>query len=368
VAAGIVVLFCLPVATSAATSLVRGLTEEPVSTGSAQVLIRRALDSGSIAHSGLARSTGTLGLPDLPQLSDVASVLGGTTRTRVWWVRPESWRVDVLTATGEQGIYASAGRTVRWDYEQSRLSEVVGSPWIRLPRADDLLPPQLARRLLAGVGAGDRVQVLSARRSVAGVRAEGVRIVPGDRRSTIGRVDVWLDPERGLPVAVEVVDSRGVTAVRSAFVELKLAVPKSSTVRVPAAQGAQHDLTDAPDLVGRLQWFNAGPLPARLAGLTSSTSIIGGAATYGSGLVRFVVLPLPGRLADQLVDAARTGGGTELSLSHGQGVLVSSGLLNLVVVRGANQLSYLAVGLVSDKLLTEVAEGLAVQPGGRWLE
>ena len=252
-----------------------------------------------------------------------------------------------------------------WDYERSRLTEVVGTSPVRLPRADDLLPPQAARRLLAGVGSEDRIEPLPGRRSVAGLRAEGLRIVPGDRRSTIGHVDVWLDPDRGLPVAIEVVDRSGVTALSSAFIEVKLATPKPSWVRAPTAPGAQHDVTDAPDLAARMQRFNDSWLPDSLAGVAASEPIVGGTATYGTGLVRFVVLTLPGRLGNQILDAARTGGATELDFSTtGEGVLVSHGLINLVVARAANGRTYLIVGLVGGDLLSDVAEDLLTQPPG----
>jgi hypothetical protein len=364
VAAGVAVLLCLPVATSAARSVVGDLTDaDRTPVPSAQVLIQRALASVRVPHSGLAESTGSLGLPDLSELSDVAAALGGTTRTRVWWAGEQAWRVDVLSPTGEHGIYDNGGRNVLWDYEQARQTEVLTSSRIRLPRADDLLPPQAARRLLAGVGPGDRVQALPERRSVAGRSADGLRIVPGDQRSTITRIDIWLDHERGLPVAIEVIDARGVTALRSKFIELSLATPKPSVVQVPSAPGVLHDVTDAPDLATRIERFNgAGRLPESLGGVTASEPIVGGTATYGTGLVKFVALPLPGRLGNQVFEAARTTGGTELDLSTtGDGMLISSGLVNLVVARGADWRSYLIVGPVSGDLLISAAKTLIQQ-------
>lgn len=367
VVAGVLVLLCAPVATSVMTSLVGQLGGvDRTAVPPAQVLLKRALASTRVPHSGLAESIGTLGLPDLSQLTEVSAALGGRTRTRVWWAGENSWRVDVLSPTGEHGIYGNGDRTVLWDYEQARLTEVVGTSPIRFPRADDLLPPQAARRLLAGVGSGDRLEVLPGRRSVAGLRAEGLRIVPGDRRSTIKLVDVWLDPERGLPVAIDVVDSLGVTALRSKFIELERTAPKTSVIQVPSASGILLDVTDAPDLAARIQRFNGiGSLPESLAGVAASDPIVGGAATYGTGLVRYVVLPLPGRLGDQIFDAASTGGGSALDLPTGdEGVLVSSGLVNLVVVRGVDQRSYLIVGLVSGELLTDAARSLLLAADG----
>jgi hypothetical protein len=364
VAVGVACLLCLPTVTSAVTGLAGGLARSQAP--APQVLMKRALASATIQHSGLAESTGTLGLPDLPQLTDVAAVLGGSTRTRVWWVGRQSWRVAVLTATGEQDTYVDHGRTTLWNYEEARLTEVVGTSAVRLPRAEDLLPPQAARRLLAGVGPGDRVQALPGRRSVAGLQADGLRIVPGDRRSTIGHVDVWLEAGRGLPVAIDVVDLRGTTALRSAFLDLELAAPEPAEVRIPPAPGAMHDSTDSPDLATRIQRFNGRRLPAlpgSLVGVATSDPIVGGTATYGTGLVRFIVSPLPGRLADQVLDATRTGGGTDLARPGGEALLVSSGLINLVVARTADrQRAYLLAGLVTGEVLGAAAGELLQLP------
>jgi hypothetical protein len=359
VAAGVTVLICLPAVTAVATSFITGLNSENASTPVPRVLIQRALASADVPYSGLAQSTGTLGLPDLPQLGDVAAELGGTTRTRVWWASDQAWRVAVLSSTGEQDVYGDHGRTVLWDYEQARLTEVIGSSPVRFPRADDLLPPQAARRLLGGLGPGDRIEALPGRRSVAGVRAEGVRIVPGDSRSTIGHADLWVDPDHGLPLAVDVVDVKGTTAVRSQFTDLDLTVPSSSAVQVPSAPGATHDVTAAPDLAGRLQRFDFFRLPDSLAGVTSSAPIVGGTATYGTGLVRFVVLPLPGQLAGLVLDATRTGGGTDLKLTGGEALLISSGLVNVVVVRSdSGRRAFLITGLVSADLLSTATQQL----------
>jgi hypothetical protein len=367
VVAGVVVLACLPIATSTVSSTI---AERRAPAGAAvQTLLGRALDSGRVPHSGLAQSSGTLGLPDLPQLADVAAVLGDRTRTRVWWAGPQSWRVDVLTPTGEQGIYADRGRTVLWNYEQARLTEVIGTSPVRLPRADDLIPPQAARRLLAGVGSDDRLEALPGRRSVAGVRAEGFRIVPADRRSTIGHIDVWVDRGSGLPVSLDVVDHRGVSALSTEFVDLRLAAPKPAVLRVPSAKGVVHDSSDAPDLAVRIQQFSSRrllDLPDSLAAVPASAPL-DGAGSYGTGLVRFVVLPLPGRLPEQIFDAVRSAGSSDLKLPGGEALLVSSGLINLVVTRTLDQSrSYLLTGLVSDQLLKAAAGQLLRQPTREW--
>ena len=50
-----------------------------------RALITQARASTDVGFVGLAEARGTLGLPDLPRLGDVAALLGGTTRAREWW-------------------------------------------------------------------------------------------------------------------------------------------------------------------------------------------------------------------------------------------------------------------------------------------
>ena len=134
-----------------------------------QRLVALARASSAVAYYGLAESTGTLGLPDLPRLGSVAALFGATSRTRVWWRSTQRWRVDRITSTGESGTYAVPDGVQTWDFESGSVRRELGGTLARLPRVDDLLPPQAARRVLAGVTARDHITALPARR-VAGRR------------------------------------------------------------------------------------------------------------------------------------------------------------------------------------------------------
>ena len=57
-------------------------------TRDARQVLTAARHSSVVAHEGEVEVQGTLGLPDLPRLGDVAALLGGTTRARVWWRPP----------------------------------------------------------------------------------------------------------------------------------------------------------------------------------------------------------------------------------------------------------------------------------------
>ncbi len=333
-------------------------------------VLDRARGSADVAYAGLAESTGTLGLPDLPRLGDVAALLGGTTRARIWWRSPQAWRVDRISPTGESGTYAIPGGVQTWDFEANAVVRQVGVSPARLPRVDDLLPPQAVRRALAGVTRADRVSALPSRR-VAGRDAAGVRVVPADPTSTVGQLDVYVDQASGLPLSLRVVPRGGtVPALRTAFVEVSLDRPAAGTVRPRVPPFARVRTTATPDLAAAVDRFAPFALPAALGDSRRSPDLLGGGggtATYGRGLARFVVLPLWSRLGRSSAEAATSGGGTPLDVgADGDAVLISTPLVNAVVVRsfadGPADRAYLLAGTVVPAVLQAAARDLLADP------
>ena len=149
----------------------------PASSISAPALRARILASAGVPYQGYAESTVNLGLPELPDLHNVSLLLDGTTDQYVWYDSPAYWRADDVTGTGESDTYADGGVTYLWNYGTNLLTQVTGAEPVRLPRAPDLLPPALARRLLDTAGRADRITRLPDRR-IAGVDAAGLRLVP----------------------------------------------------------------------------------------------------------------------------------------------------------------------------------------------
>jgi len=327
-------------------------------------LLDRARDSGGVAFAALAQSRGTLGLPDLPRFGSVAALLGGTTRARVWWAAPASWRVDVVSATGEQGTYGSRDGIVTWDYERNTLVTVVGEPGARLPRADDLLAPEATRRLLAGVGPSDRVTALPAT-DVAGRSAYGLRVVPTDPRSTIARADLWVDQRTALPLRLRVVARSGEDALVSELSDVRLGAPAPTVLRPPGPPGAEVDVQVAPDLVAAIDQNPRFALPDTVAGLPVTRSLLQGTATYGRGLVRFSVLPLPERTARDVLANARSAGAAPVEVTGGEAVTVASSLLNAVIARDDDRHAYLIAGLVTPDVLAQAARELLADPPPR---
>lgn len=287
---------------------------------------------------GYAEARAALDLPRIPALSDVTTLLSGVTRLRGWYAAPDRARTDVLTAVGERDRYTTPTGQVVWDYGAELLTIVGTDPVVRLPRPDDLLPPALARRLLAGTAASDPATALPSRR-VAGVDAAGVRITVADPGTTVGALDVWADPETGLPVAVEV-RARGVAdpLISTAFGELAQGPPDPAALVPQRGPGAGVTRSPTSDLFGVLGRGDGSSLPARLAGRDRERPQrrFPALGQYGTTLGQLVAVPLPADLAGTLLAGIdRAGAGRTLSVA-GQGSALETPLLTLAVVRSAD--------------------------------
>lgn len=330
-------------------------------------LLARIRASATVAHSGLAESTGTLGLPDLPGLDRVSTLLGSSTRSRVWWRDPGAWRVARVTASGEEDLYPEPAGVGQWDFESATYTSVRAAAGVRLPRTDDVLPPQAARRLLSDLSDADRVLPLEAVR-VAGRTAAGLRVVLADQRSSVEHVDVWADPATGLPLRVDVV-GRGAQrpAFSTRFLALRFGDPGAAVVTPRRPAGATVLSTQLPDLVTVIDRFAPWRLPSRLAGLRrqrrGEVGGRGGVGVYGTGLTRFTVVPLRSYDAEHVLRHARSGGAVPVEVAGGQAVLLQSSLVAAEVATGDDvSHAYLIAGTVTPAVLTDAVDSLLANP------
>ncbi len=330
----------------------------------------RILDSGRISYSGYAESNATFGLPPLPGLSDVTSLLNGVTRLQVWQATPSSWRVDVLSDTSEQDTYQRSRSSYVWDSGSELLTRVVGHTAVRLPRAADFLPPSLASRLVREAGPKARLSVLAPRR-VAGRAANGLRVVPADPVSTVGHIDIWADAGDGLPLEVQVY-ARGARhpALETHFFQVSRWRPDQAVLTPRRGPGTGFTTTAASSLTGELSHLAPVLLPIKLAGqrvrIIPDLLPIG---IYGRGLSTFAVLALSGSAGQRLLSGARTAGGTPISTANGTGVAVSSPLVSVVLMhrdtpaRPHFDETYLLAGLATRQTLEQAAATLVSRPG-----
>lgn len=333
----------------------------PAATVSARQIRARILSSANVPYQGYAESTVDLGLPSLPDLGDVTSLLDGTTDQYAWYLSPDQWRADVLTTAGETDTYqVGPYGTFDWNYSNNLLTQIVGIEPVRLPRAADLLPPALAQRLLSYVGPAVRVATLPAER-VAGVDAAGLRLTPTGSTSTISAVDVWADPRTGLAVEVEIFgrDSAAPVLV-SRFLDVSFARPSAATVTPNAGPGSGYATSTLPDVTRILHGY--GPeLPPSLGGAPEVAGVPGlpDLAAYGSGFARFAVVPLPTSTGESLLQAASSAGVT-VQLGGGTAVIIQTPLVTVLITQQSVGPVYLLAGTVTPTVLERAAQQLTV--------
>ncbi|WP_148614663.1 transcriptional regulator [Nocardioides rubriscoriae] len=328
----------------------------------AAVLLDAVRGSADVGHSGYVETRGAVQLPVGDDLGDVGELLAGTTRLRVWWQDEDAWRVDRLLVAGEKDLVHDGPVTVAYDYEDAK-AVVTEDPAIRLPRASDLLPPVLGRAVLEDAADTD-VRRLGPRR-VAGVDAPGLRYTPPAGRSTVDHVDVWVEPGSGLPLRVEVwdagADDPAGPDVVSTFDDVEVARPADDRVGFPASRGVEverADTLDVADAAGRYAPF---VLPRRLAGFARRTEGEVAAATFGSGVSRFLAVPLRSREADPLRRQLRAAPGV---VTGDYRTVARSGVLT-VLLTGADRdpgAAWLVAGTLSPDTLEDVARALLVLP------
>ncbi len=262
--------------------------------------------SADVAWTGYGESRVDLPLPDVRDLGDVPGLLGGTTRTRTAWRGADDWRVDRLVLTGEVDVITSPTGTVTWNSADRTASTVVGALPVRLPRADDLTPPVLARRLVA---TPDVTFSRLPSRRVAGTSAAGLRIAPQNPSSTlVASVDVWVEPSSGLPLQVEVrAPDRRNPVLTTLLLDVALGDPGAERTAFTPPQDATTLTTQAPDVVSEINRLVPFLLPPALAGTPRADPAGlggGGIGVYGKGFASYAVVPVTRGLGRDLLRAA----------------------------------------------------------------
>ena len=356
VLASIAVLVALP-------SLIAALPAR-TSDISAAELLRRITASAGRPYSGYAESTGGLALPVTSRFGSIADLFGGRTQLRAWYRSRSDWRVDAISFAGEASIHHDASGDWSWNYESSTVDRT-GSPvppQVRLPTAADLLPPELGRRLLSQAQPSEATRIGSAR--VAGRSAPGVRITPDQAISSIASVDVWADPDTGLPLRVEVRGKQsGVPAMASSFLDFSPTEPPAAvTAFIPPPTARLSDRASR-DLVTAIDQLAAVAPPDRLAGLERNRQLpnLGSVGVYGRGVTELVAVPLPGGVAYSLTRELAEATGADPDEPR---LSLSIGPLNLMLSSPARPDSaWLLVGAVTAETLATAAGELPDHPG-----
>jgi hypothetical protein len=344
---------------------------------SAADLLHRIQSSADVRYSGFAESTGGLALPVSNRFNSLNELFGATTQLRVWWRGSHDWRVDAVTPAGETDLHGDRAGTWVWDYESNTAVRALtdtplllpaprpagpndarpaagSAPIIRLPRSDDLVPANLARRLLSQATPGEVTRLPDAR--VAGHSAAGLRLRPGDKRSTIDHVDVWALPGNGLPLRVAVYGGSASAAFDSTLLDLSLSRPPRADTAFRPVAGADVRSGQGADIVATIDRFGHGAPPPRLAGLARQPLDLGAVGVYGRGVTMVVAVPLPSQLAGSMADALT---GTTGSIAGRSAVSIGIGPVQLLLSEpGVDDARWLLVGTVKAATLSAAAAEL----------
>jgi hypothetical protein len=323
-------------------------------------LVSRVRDSSDATFSGMVDVQGHLGLPIADHFSDLADLFGGESRLRVWWRGSDDWRVDRLLTTGEVDLFHHENVTVSWNYERQE-ARTGPDPHVRLPRDSDLIPPAIATRALDGVPTS-AVSRISARR-VAGVTTAGLRVDIDDPRSSIDHVDLWVDPDSGLALAVDVYGTASSPVLTSTFTTFSRATPALATTRFRAVHGVAQVFDPILDIADAANQFAPVRPPAQVAGFDRTKGAAGATGIYGVGLTRLLALPLPEHEADDLAAQLRTSGATRVDGRE----LLRVGPLGVTLTRTNLRTGtrWLLAGTVTDATLDLAAASFRRDPSRR---
>src|SRR4051794_7732321 len=324
---------------------------------SAADLARGIEKSTGTSWSGEVRTQGALQVPlGGSTFGGIARLLGERTQLRVWWRDAENWRVDRITPTGESDQLRERGFSIRWRYEQNTARLVTWSP-IRLPDDNDVVPTSLAARLLAGAKSSELTRI--APRHIAQRSAAGLRLVPADARSTIGRVDVWVDEATGVPLRVDVYgegDKRH--PVLTSEVTTFDARPASErALSFSFAPAVDFERGASFDAVASANAFAPFLLPVQVIGLPrhGAGNDLGAVGVFGRGPTVLLAVPLRHSAAEDLhKQLARSRDARETDRS----VALEVGPLSVLLTQG-DEGNFLLTGTVTPAALRQAVVDLA---------
>jgi outer membrane lipoprotein-sorting protein len=326
-------------------------------------LRQAAMRSVAQDFSGYAESAGGLTLPvGSPRFTSVVDLFSDRTQMRVWWRAETDARVDVVTAGGETSYRTDPQGGWIWAYEADRAARYTRAP-LHLPAAPDLLPSSLGRRLLSEA-TDEELSRIGADR-VAGRDALGLRITPAAEASSVHHVDVWIDPDSGLPLQVQLyAKGSGLAALDTRFLDLELTEPDASLTRFSPPPGSTVTTSEEDGVLARARReLDRVALPGELAGLprrhvAGAPEAVG---LYGRGVTLLVVVPVSGRVAGDVAESLR---GAPDAVDQPDGVRAAQGPLGLMVLDPPGRGAYLVTGTVTLDALAAAAGELGFPEEG----
>lgn len=230
--------------------IARGQAATPTLPARTTAQLLAAVDSPTALPSALTatvQETASLGLPDVPGSSDPLSgisLLSGSHTFRVWYDGPEKARVALPVSLGETDLRRDGRNVWLWDSQTNKATHYIlpagaanAAPGI--PAQSVPPPPQLARQILAAVGATTKVG-LQRNVTVAGQAAYQLTLAPKDSRSLVGQIRIAIDAHNSMPLQVQVF-ARGAAspAFSVGYTALSYATPAASNFAFSPPPGAK---------------------------------------------------------------------------------------------------------------------------------
>jgi outer membrane lipoprotein-sorting protein len=271
------------------------------------------------AMTATVQETASLGLPDLPGSSDPLSglsLLSGSHTFKIWYDGPARVRVAVPVAMGETDLRRDGRNVWLWDSQNNQATHYIlpagaGGTAPGVPAQSVPTPPQLAKQILAAVGATTTVG-LQQNVTIAGQPAYQLSLAPKSSSSLIGQVRIAIDASDSLPLQVQVF-ARGAAspAFSVGYTSLSFARPAASNFAFSPPPGAKVKTVTVPagaglpaGLPGGLPNLPAGAVPASMKVAPPPTGSVTLRMSAGSKVVTVTGgKPLPAAVRKQLEEA-----------------------------------------------------------------
>lgn len=298
-------------------------------------LLQRIHHAEDLPYSGYVEAEGGLRLPMAHPFSEFVAMSSASSRLRVWWQDAATWRVDLLEPHGGEALYHEGDSTISWDAESLEAARTEDGLAL-IPQTVDLLPPRLAAWSLDGLDAEDVSRLPPIR--VAGIEAAGLRITPAGAQATVQRVDVWADPDTGLPLRVQIWGADPMPALDTRLVDIEFARPPEEVTTFQPPQGVFLAASGS-GLIGHIPGVYRA---VTLAGLP----LLAGHATepitrYGRGLTQLLVIALDQHVAEPLRQRLAA---DPAAVVDRRGTWLSAGPLHLLLTPCVGRTASLAAG------------------------
>ena len=259
---------------------------------------------------GTVVETSSLGLPQLPQAGNPASLsslLTGSHTIKIYYLNAQHFRWSGQQPMSETDVIRSGNTLWLWESTSNSVTEYTAPTAAHknaktLPATPPLTPQQAANEILAAVGQTTLVSVQD-NVSVANEPAYQLVLKPKDHRSLIGRVVIAVDAKYGMPLKVQVfAKGDGGPAFQVGYTQL-------SMNQAPAAA----NLNFTPPPGAKVDKVNMGDKPEPSAG----PQMQNGFGSYGSDWLTVVSLPQQDLLSSLGTGAAGSNASTAPSAGPG---------------------------------------------------